>query len=74
MANAHQSSYTGPTLFPATNSTLFKTITAKTPIPTEIWQTLMQQLNKVNQHNKLLKKGYKKNVQQSLPTKSGKNN
>ena len=38
-----------PTLFLATNHTLSQTITATIPITTEVWQTLMAQMNKVNQ-------------------------
>ena len=58
VANTQQVSYTGPSLFPATNPTLSQTITAETPITAEIWQILMEQLNKANQENNLLKKGY----------------
>ena len=58
VANTQQASYTGPTLFPATNPTLFQTLTSETPITLEIGWTLMEQLNKVNQDNKLLKKAY----------------
>ena len=39
---------------------LSQTITAETPITWEVWQSLIEQLNKVNQHNQLLKKAYKK--------------
>ena len=43
-----QTSCTGCTLCPATNPTFSQTTTAKTPITAELWQTLMEQLNKVN--------------------------
>ena len=47
------------------NPTLSQTITAKAPITAELWQTFMGQLDEVNQNNKLLKKEYKKKVQQN---------
>ena len=36
-----------PTLFPATNPTILQTITAENPISAEIWQSLMEQLQKL---------------------------
>ena len=52
-------------LFSEMNPTLSQAITAETPITAEVWQTLMEQLNKVNQNNKLFKKAYKKKAQQN---------
>ena len=50
--NAQQIKSTGPTLFPARNPTLSQTITVEIPITADVWQTLMDQLNKVNQDSK----------------------
>ena len=50
---------------PFTNPTLSQTITAETSVTTEVWHTIMKQLNNVNQDNKLLKKAYKKKIQQT---------
>ena len=36
IANTQQANYTGPTLFPAKNSTFFQTITAETPIMSDM--------------------------------------
>ena len=47
------------------NLTLSWIITAETPITAEVWQTLMEQLNDVNQDNKLLKEAYKKKAQEN---------
>ena len=44
------------------NPNLSQTIAAETP---EVWQILMEELNKVNQDSKLLKKAYKKKTQQN---------
>ena len=63
--NTQQASYTGPTLFSATNPTLSKAITAEIPITTEVWKTPMEQFTKVNEDNELLKKAYKKKAQQN---------
>ena len=69
--NTQQTSSIGPTLFPATNPKLLKTITVETPDTSEVWKTLMEQVNKVNQDNKLLKKAYKKVKQnQAYSTKA----
>ena len=57
VVNVHQTSCADPTLFPATNPILSKTITAEAPVTAEVWQTLMEQLNKANQDNESLKKG-----------------
>ena len=65
MAYTQQGNYTGPTLFPATNPSLSQTVKAQTPATSELWKTLMEQLNKVNQDNKLLKGVYKKKSQQN---------
>ena len=59
IVNTHQTSCADPTLFPA------QTITAETPITADIWQSLMEQLHKVNQDSKLLKKACKRKVQQN---------
>ena len=56
IANTQQATYSGSTLFPGTNPTLSQTIPAETQITSEIWQTFMEQLSKVNQENKLLKR------------------
>ena len=56
IANIEQANYTGPTLFPATNPILSKATAAETPITSKIWQTLVEQLNKANKDNELLKK------------------
>ena len=53
------------TLVLATNHTLSQTITVITPISAEFWQILMDELNKTNQDNKLLKKVVKKKIQQN---------
>ena len=47
------------------NSTLSQTKTAKSPITAKVWQTLMKQLNRVNQDNELMKRTYKKKVHQN---------
>ena len=60
IVNTQQAGCTGPTLLPATNPILFPTMCAETPMTAEIWQTLMEQLNKANQENKLLNNTYKK--------------
>ena len=52
--NTQQASYTNPTLLPPMNPTLSQT--AETPVTVEIWKMPLEQLNKVNQDNKLLKK------------------
>ena len=63
--NTQQTSSAESMLFPVVNYTLSQTITAETPISTQVWQNVMNQLNKVSQDNKLLKKADKKKV----PTK-----
>ena len=65
LANTKQANYTCPTLFPAINPFLSQTINVVTQITSDIWQTLMKQLNKVNHDNKLLKKAYKNEAQQN---------
>ena len=57
MTIPQQANNTGPTLFSAKMLPLSQTINAETPITSEIWQTFMEQLNKVNQNNKLFEKG-----------------
>ena len=78
IVNTQQANYPGPTLFPDTNLNLSQTITAEAPITSEIWQILMEQLNKENQDNKPLKKRHIKESStkssigcQNQPTKSG---
>ena len=81
MANTQQANYIGPTLFPAPSTTLSQTITAETWVTVEIWQILMEQLNKANQDNKLMKRyiydecSTKSNTScQNHPGNSGNNN
>ena len=45
--------------FLGSNQTLSKEITAETPISTKLLQMLVEQLNKVNQDNNLLKENCK---------------
>ena len=47
LINSQQSSYAGPTLFPATNLVLLQIIPAETPITAEILQTFREQLTKI---------------------------
>ena len=42
IVSAHHISYAGPTLFPATISTVSQTITVETQFTAEVWQTLMK--------------------------------
>ena len=65
MVNPQQANYINSTLLTAKSTTLSKTITANTLITAEIWQTLIEHLNKANQENKLLKKACKKKAQQN---------
>ena len=49
---------------PAANPTVSQTISAETPRPTELYQTLLEVLHKANQDNKLMKKAIKKATKQ----------
>ena len=60
-----QTTPSGPNLLPVVNLTLFQSITAETSISAELWQILMNQLNKVNQEIKVLKKVVKKTTEQN---------
>ena len=61
IVNTQQASYIVQILFLATNPTLSQTITAET----QMCQILMEELNKVNQDKKLLKKANKRKAQQN---------
>ena len=49
-------------LLPATNPTSSQPITTETPTQSELWHVLIEQLNRANQDNKLLKTAVKKTV------------